>query len=314
MSVFYVSAHSKIPKKTKSAFREINSIPDNTYIIMNTQCGKYSWLDDTGFLEKYLTTPEGVKYIRDFVLNTNHIFIDEKRIYRPGEVGPINQNLDFRQIKNTFFLGVNTAPINIKKIKNNMKEKVFQLDRNFFENFYKNFYIIFEPLLYNLNNNDNWSVYEKDPTKFKDKNDLIFGLMEIMSLYGGSVENMSYYHFEKLSTDENYFKKFIDKKIKVNTYSEKIKISNFVKNKGPAIYIIDTCRAYRKVTYVDGIFHVNASKAKGFGELRVNSRVVQKTLDEMRPEMRKNYEERLQNAMKTIRKLRVVENTRTELI
>ena len=75
-TVFYVSAHSKIPKKTKPSFQEISSIPDNTYIIMKASCGEYSWLDDTGFVEKYLTTPEGVQYLQNVVVKSTQSFMD----------------------------------------------------------------------------------------------------------------------------------------------------------------------------------------------------------------------------------------------
>jgi len=311
-SVFYVSAHSKIPKKTKPNFSEINSIPENTYIIMKASCGEYSWLDDSGFVEKYLTTPEGVQYLQNVVLKSNQISIDGKRIYRPGEIGPINQVLNFKQRENNFFLGVNIAPLNVQKTKNNMKEKVFLLSRTFFEDFYKNFHYVYKTRFDNLN--EEGTGFEEDPSVFKDKEDLVFNLMDMMSTYGGSLDLMSYYQFEKLLTDEQYFKNFIDKKIKINNSSQTIKISDLMSSKGPAIYVIDTCRAYRKVTFVKDILRVEGSKKKGFGALSVRRSDMKKSLSKLNPQTCAKYEERLLNALKTIPTLSMIEQTRRELI
>ena len=311
-SVFYVSAHSKIPKKTKPNHSEISSIPDNTYIIMKASCGECSWLDDIGFIEKYLTTPEGVQYLQNVVLKTNQDFIDGKRIYRPGEIGPINQALNFKQRENKFFLGINTAPINIQKTKINMKEKVFLLSRTFFEDFYKNFHDVYKTSFNNVD--EEGTGFEEDPSVFKDKQELVFNLMDMMSTYGGSMGLMTYYQFEKLLTDEQYFKNFIDKKIKVNNFSPNVKISDLVTSKGPAIYIIDTCRAYRKVTIEKDILHVASSKKKGFGALSVHRAGIKKALSKMDPEMRAKYKERLMNALETIPKLSMRESSRGEYI
>lgn len=312
MKVLYVSAHSKIPKKTKPNFREINSVPENTYIVMKAYCGEYSWLNDSKFVEKYLTTPEGVQHLQNVVLKTNQDSIDGKRIYRPGEMGPINQVLNFQQRKNKFFLGVNVAPLNVQKTKNNMKEKVFLLSRSFFENFYKNFHEVYKTGLNNVE--EEGTGYEEDPSVFKDKEELVFNLMDMMSTYGGYLGLMTYYQFEKLLTDEQYFKNFIDKKIKINNSSQTIKISNLVTSKGPAIYIIDTCRAYRKVTLVKNILHFAGSKKKGFGAISVRRDGIKKALSKMDPETRAKYEERLMNALETIPKLSMNEQMRRELI
>ena len=310
MTIFYVSAHSKIPKKTKSAFMEINSVPQNTYIIMKSQCGEYSWLDDTAFIEKYLTTPEGVRYLEDFVTKTSQSEIDGKRIYRPGDIGPINQVLNFKQKENKFFLGVDIAPLNSEKIKNNSKQKVFKLDRNFLENFYKNFYTIFK----SDDDDDDDTGFEENPGIFMNKEQLIFNIMDMMSLYANSIELMTFYQFEKLLTDEKYFRNFINKKVKINSFTENIKISQLLEKKGPAIYVIDTCRAYRKVTYVGDMIHVAASRKKGFGALSVRRDGVKKALSKMKPDNRKKYEERITNALQTIPKLTIKERTVSETI
>jgi hypothetical protein len=125
---------------------------------------------------------------------------------------------------------------------------------------------------------------------------------------------MTFYQFEKLLSDEKYFKNFINKKIKINSFPENIKISQLLKKKGPAIYVVDTCRAYRKVTYVGDMIHVAPSRKKGFGALSVRRNGVKKALSKMKPDTRKKYEERIMNALQTIPKLTLKEQTISETI
>lgn len=303
MSIFYVSAHSKIPK----LYREIDEVPLNTYIIMKTECGQYSWIDDTAFVEKYLTTLEGVRSLRDFVTTTDHLEIDGKRIFRPGEVGPVDQKLSFRQNPSErIFLGVNIAPVNVKKIQN----LVYHLDRNFLENFYIDFHVVFKGLYDN-----GVTGFAEDPASFKDKNELVFNLMDMMSTYAGSINTMSYQQFERLLTDKSYFTNFVNRRVNVNSAAPAdIQISELVREQGAGIYVIDTCRAHRKVTIHKDVVHVAPSRKKGFKGLQVRMGSVKKMLSGMKPETRQKYEPRITNAMRIIPELRRREQVRTELI
>ena len=303
MSILYVSAHSKIPKR----YREIDEVPPNTYIIMKVKCGEYSWVNDTAFVDKYMTTPEGIGHIRDFVMNTDQLEIDGKRIFRPGEVGPIDQTLSFKQNPSErIFLGVNAAPLNVQKIQN----VVHHLDRPFLENFYRNFHVVFKTLYDN-----GVTGFAEDPVSFKDKNELVFNLMDMMSTYAGSVDLISYQQFVRLMTDEAYFRNFVNKRVRLNNPPADIKISDLVHERGPGIYVIDTCRAFRKVTITGGIIEVAPSAKKKRKALRIREgRSGIKKLSRLSPDTRRNYEQLITNAMGTIGDLKRRETVRAEHI
>ena len=131
LPVYYVSAHSKIPKKSGPG----PTILSNTYLIMTAKCGEYASVENQSFLKKWLNTDEGVKRLKNLVLAGTHpLNINGRRVYGPGNEGPPNQPLDFLNSKGqreVFYLGITRAPINLEQIKADALNRIRRLPKSF---------------------------------------------------------------------------------------------------------------------------------------------------------------------------------------
>jgi hypothetical protein len=241
--VYYISAHSEIPRKGHVSHTHIPKIPENTYLIMTTECGKVSYVTaENAFLKKWINSPEGIESLKSLINTGTHpLYVNGRLVYSPGNEGPINQVLDF--IKNgkpeIFFLGVKKAPIQMRNLEGDYAKKIKDISR-------EKLLEVYRKLADPKNTSKNWNHLND-----YDEADLVDEIQSMMA------KERNYNQYSKISypqlymaiTDNAYFKEFIlDKQTPFEQLFEgSKKISKILEEHGPGIYIIDACRVYGKI-------------------------------------------------------------------
>ena len=244
LPVYYVSAHSKIPKKS---VKHIDRIPDNTYLIMTTECGRYSYPENQNFLHKWISTADGVQRLKNLVKTGDHpLFINGKRIYRPGSKDrPVNQVLGFtesKRIRETFYLGITRAPVNLQTIKTNALNRIRALSKS--------------KLVEAFNAVKN--IYDRERTNSEKMRpiDLINEISRMITIMmtGGTRKHVSTEQLEKVIMSRKYRNNLLvshDVPFEYIIRGNKL-ISDLLKESGSGIYIIDTCRGIAKIDKNNG--------------------------------------------------------------
>ena len=256
LPVYYVSAHSSITDDDE----HLGQIPDNRYLIMTTECGNMSYINNhNNFLSKWLSTNKGIEKLSDLVSkHKSPVFLNGKRIYRPGKnMGPVDQVLEFaKSAKNTFFLGIQRAPINIKKIKGDAVKRIKQIPRTILVQVYTEIYA----LLYGGTNSESNTDVDRDP--YQDPNNLstekligdITWMIKMLVGGGGANPPVSPEQIERVILDPEYSYKLLKMRtIPVEYVVSGNKTIGRILNEGPkGIYIMDTCRVIHNISNYKG--------------------------------------------------------------
>ena len=234
--VYYVSAHSSIP----DVGNHIDKIPPGTYLVMTTQCGNLSYVENKNFLHRLLGTEEGVKYLTNYITSTNApVYFNDKRIYRPGNKGPVNQVLEFaKNAKNAFFIGIQQAPINVRKIQGDATERIKQIPRVVLIQVY------------------NEIVHDNQLPELMSTEKLIKKInQKIHILVGGTI---SQEQVEKIILDPQYSHDlFVTGKERITHVVTGNKSIDQILKEGPTgIYIVDACRGIYGVSEYEGLTRV----------------------------------------------------------
>ena len=215
---------------------------------MTTECGNMSYINNhNNFLSKWLSTDKGIEKLSDLVSKHKApVFLNGKRIYRPGKnMGPVDQVLEFaKSAKNTFFLGIQRAPINIKKIKGDAVKRIKQIPRTILVQVYTEIYaLLYGGTNSESNTSDDQDPYQ-DPNKMSTKK-LIDNITWMIKMLVGSVNSpVSPEQIERVILDPEYSYKLLKMRtIPVEYVVSGNKTIGSILNEGPkGIYIMDTCR------------------------------------------------------------------------
>ena len=264
LPVYYVSAHSKIPKKSSSAGPTILS---NTYLIMTAKCGDYASVENQSFLKKWLSTDEGVKRLKNLVLGGTHpVNINGRRVYRPGNDGPPNQPLDFLNSKGqreVFYLGLTRAPINLEQIKADALNRIHRLPKSFLIKAFKHVKEIYDA---DRSNSNAENEQESPQPERMSPKALISEIDTMVYIMSSSNKRVSIEQLEKVIYSRTYSRKLlVNRTIPFEyTINGSKNISQLIRE-GPGIYIIDACRGISGVEKnVKGITTVFPSKKQKY--------------------------------------------------
>ena len=239
--VYYIASHSEIPRKENVSHAHIPEIPENTYLIMTTKCGRLAAVsEENAFLKKWINSPEGIERLKKLINAGNHpLYVNGRRVFFPGNKGPINQVLDFinENKPEIFFLGVKKAPIQMRNLAADYAKKIKEISR---ENLLKVYKKLTKTENKNLNHLNDF-----------DEADLVAEIQSTIAklLINNEFAQMAYPQLYMAITDNAYFKEFV---IAKTIPFEHIvfgtsKISKILAKHGPGIYIINACRGYRRI-------------------------------------------------------------------
>jgi len=266
MKTFYVSAHSGIHRSHIAA--PVREIPPNTYVIMTTVCGRYSLSTNTNFTNKWLRTPEGINALAKHITQTGNMFVNGKRIFRPGDVGPVvNQILSFNQKSNQhyehLFLGITEAPLGAVNLYKSANSKIRRTSAEHFSNLlfklrqfvYINGTYAYYDSVNSGNNNgteESVNITTIEPRQF-DSLDISEKIYAIQTLFSdpilGNGLNIAADQLLKALHDSDYADKLMSGEIPIRSFnSGDVRMSGLLAQHGPGVYIIDTCRAIRHTT------------------------------------------------------------------
>ena len=309
--VYYISAHSTIPHKENELHTHIPAIPEHTYLIMTTKCGKLSSVSaENAFLKKWINSPEGIESLEKLIdAGTHPLYVNGRRVFSPGNKGPINQILKFvnENKPEIFFLGVKKAPIQMRNLEGDYEKKIKKISRKDLLKVFKKLFRLANP----ENTNEEWS-YLND----HDDADLVAEIQGMIAKRRNYNESskMAYPQLYMAITDLDYFNKFvIDKKTPFEQlYEGNLKISEILAKHGPGIYIIDACRGYRRIERGKDYIEIKPDETrilkKSVMLLRnwtpADLNFLEKDLKQITHEQRLHVEERLANWERTVKPLR----------
>ena len=269
LPVYYVSAHSKIPKRGGVY---IDRIPDNTYLIMTAECGRYASVENQNFLSKWISTPEGTERLKDLVRTGTHpLSINGKFVYGPGKEGPINQVLEFAKsavIRDTFYLGITRAPVNLRKIRTDALSRIRRLPKEKLVKAFKAVKKIYDIERSNSNaENEEKSIRPEDMSPMAIVTEISF--MVSNTVGGWTGKNVSTEQLEKVIRSPEYRMHLMvlrDVPFEYIIQGNK-SISKLLKEDGSGIYIIDACRGIAKIEEnLNGTTTVFPSKKQRYRE------------------------------------------------
>jgi hypothetical protein len=242
--VYYVSAHSVISKINDE--NHIQRVPRDTYIIMKVNCGLSSYVKNTSFENRWLSTTRGTESLRRWVESGMNTFINgqKQKIFRPGNKGPLDQVLHFANAdpltRETFFLGIKEAPINVRKLQGDAEERLQRIDK---QKLIKVFKAVEKR--YFKNTNENLDYVKISDLQTLEEKEIIFEIKFMLAAIVNAVEILPE-QLETLINDRTFWRldKFMDGKIPVEKAIVGTRTISKIIKSGPGIYIIDACRDY----------------------------------------------------------------------
>ena len=247
-SVYYVSAHSEIPELGATPNNKyIEHIPKDIYIIMKVKCGLSSYVKDTSFENRWLSSANGTNRLREFIATGANTFYNgqQQKIFRHGDDGILfNHLLQFANSdpskRETFFLGIKKAPINVKKLQSDAAKRILKIDKRLL---IQAFQAVERRYVEKMDEDPPPDYVTADQLQPMSADNIITEIKFMLTAIVDTLD-IAPEQLELILGKQWYLKKFMDKRIPVKiVISGSHRISEIIKT-GPGIYIIDACRDY----------------------------------------------------------------------
>ena len=244
--VYYVSAHSEIPELGATPNNKyIEHVPKDIYIIMKVKCGVSSYVKDTSFENRWLSSANGTNRLREFIATGANTFYNgqKQRIFRPGQKGPFNHLLQFANSepskRETFFLGIKKAPFNVQRLQNDAAKRMLGIKKGVLIEAFR----AVEPRYAKEMKEKNTIFVTADQLEPMSAANIIAEIKFMLNAIVGTLDIVPE-QLELILEKPWYLQQFMDRRIPVKTIiSGSHRISEIIKT-GPGIYIIDACREY----------------------------------------------------------------------